>query len=1030
MVSEIGELVRIRRLAAGLTQEELAGRAGVSVGTLRDLEQGRTHRPRSGLITRLDAVLDLAAGEVEESVGGAACADSTVAPVGAGFPAAGLWLRVLGPIEALRDGEPLALGPPRQRAVLGLLAMSAGTSVHRDALVDALWGQDPPAAALNEVQACVGRLRAVLDPERSPRDSRGLLVSAGTSYRLQLEHRELDWLAFRDLAGRAAVAVSAGETEVSLGLYERAMRLWRGVPLADVDALRGHPAVTEAHRVWAATVADFAHNAIASRQVELVLPDLWRWVERDPLNEKAHALLMIALAEAGQRAMALDVFADICGRLNAQLGLQPGPDLSAAHLRILRQEVLHVEASTDTVERLWAIPRQLPAAVRHFVGRDHELQVLTREADTPGVEGGVVPIVVISGTAGVGKTALALHWAHRNLEAFPDGQIFINLRGSDPAGPPVSRSDAVRLVIDALGIPAHRVPPDPQAQTALYRSVVAGRRVLIVLDNARDAEHARMLLPGSTGPMVVITSRDELTSLVAIEGAKPIRLSLLDADRSRDLIIRHLGVSKVTDQAEAVGELIALCGRLPLALSIVAARAAIRPDLPLSALVMHLRDPSGRLNQLSLGESAGDLRAVFSCSYLQLDAPAARMFRLNGLHPGPDISIHAAASLAGIAYHEAGRLLEQLTRAHLLTEQRPLRWEIHDLLRVYAAEQAALHDRDADRHNAIRRLLDHYLHTAHAAARLLEPACEALKLAPPGNGTTSEQVRDAAHARQWFATHHHTLMNIIAQAADTGHEMYAWQIAWTMVTWCTRRGLWADLATAQRIALDAARRTDDHRGQAHAHIFLGRASAALGRHDEAEDNLRRALELFHELGDGSGEGAAHLGFTLELDCQDQHLRALDHAAQFLELVRAAGDRIGEAVGLNNVGWLHARLGDHEQALQWCDQALELSHELGYRTCEARTLDSLGYAYQHLGRLTEAADHYKHALDVYQELDVQPDQVATLERLGDVQAEAGDLIAAQLSWRRAIHIIEHMGYQPAAQQIRDKMRRLEIVSDQR
>jgi DNA-binding SARP family transcriptional activator/tetratricopeptide (TPR) repeat protein len=959
------------------------------------------------LVVRLAGVLDLADGQGKGLADDEVMFDSGSASVDGGLPAAGLSLQILGPLEAWRDGAPLALGPPRQRAVLGLLALSAGASVHRDMLVDALWGDDPPAAAVNEVQACVGRLRAVLDPDRSPRDARGLLVSAGTSYRLQLGVHGLDWLAFREMVGRAAAASSAGATTVSLDLYERALRLWKGLALADVDALRGHPAVMEAHRVWAAAVADFANAAVELGQVELVLPDLWRWVERDPLNEKACALLMIALAEVGQQAMALTVFADIRERLDAQLGLQPGPDLSAAHLRVLRQEGRLPAALTDTADRYWVVPRQLPAGVRHFVGRGEELKALSRAADTAGAADGVVPIVVISGTAGVGKSALALQWAHQNSDAFPDGQIYVNLHGFDPAGPALSPSAAMRMVIDALGVPARSVPLDQQAQAALYRSLVAGRRVLIVLDNARDAEHARMLLPGSPGPVVVVTSRTELTSLVAIEGAKPVQLPMLDSSESRHLIIGQVGVGEVTERAEAVDELIALCGGLPLALSIVAARAASRPDLPLGALATQLRDARGRLDALSVGEAVGDLRAVFSCSYVQLDASAARMFRLIGLHPGSDISIHAAASLAGVSDYEAGRLLEQLTRAHLLTQLRSQRWDMHDLLKAYAAEQVTIHDGEAERRDAIRRLLDSYLHTAHAAARLLEPGCDPLKLPSLSDAVAPELVSDDADAMRWFAAEHHTLMNAIDQAANTGHETHAWQLAWTIFTWCSRRGLAVDLATAQRTALQAAQRTGDHVGQAHARVFLSRACGMLDLQEEAETHLQQAFELFQQVGDDIGQATVHLDRCRELDRLNQPLPALHHAQRFLELMRATDDRIGEAVGLNSVGWCHARLGDHAQGLRFCHQALQLSHELGYRPLEARTWDSLGYANLHLGRLDEAADCYQHALELYVQLGDEHLQAVTLDRLGDTHAAAGNRAAARSSWRQAGHILERM-----------------------
>jgi len=563
------------------------------------------------------------------------------------------------------------------------------------------------------------------------------------------------------------------------------------------------------------------------------------------------------------------------------------------------------------------------------------------------------------------------------------------------------------MVIDALGVPARSVPLDQQAQAALYRSLVAGRRVLIVLDNASDAEHARMLLPGSAGPVVMVTSRNDLTSLVAIEGARPVHLSMLDSFESRRLIIRHVGASEVTERAEAVDELIALCGGLPLALSIIAARAASRPDVPLSALAAQLRDARGRLDALSVGEAVGDLRAVFSCSYVQLDAPAARMFRLIGLHPGSDISIHAAANLAGVSDHEAGRLLEQLTRAHLLTELRSQRWDIHDLLKAYAAEQVTIHDGEAERRDAIRRLLDYYLHTAHAAARLLEPGGDPLKLPPLSAAVMPGEVIDDASAMRWFAAEHHTLMNTIDQAAHTGHETHAWQLAWTMVTWCRRRGLSVDLATAQRTALEAAQRTGDQVGQAHAHLFLSRAAAMLDLHEEAETHLQQAFELFQHVGDDIGQATVHLELCRELDRQNQHLPALDHAQRFLELIRATNDRIGEAVGLNSVGWCHARLGDHAQGLNFCHQALQLSQELGYRASEARTWDSLGYANLHLGRLDEAADCYQHALDLYVQLGDEHLQAVTLDLLGDTQAAAGNRAAAQSSWRDAAHILERM-----------------------
>jgi tetratricopeptide (TPR) repeat protein len=545
--------------------------------------------------------------------------------------------------------------------------------------------------------------------------------------------------------------------------------------------------------------------------------------------------------------------------------------------------------------------------------------------------------------------------------------------------------------------------------------------VLIVLDNARDAEHARLLLPGSAGPVVVVTSRNELTSLVAIEGAQPVDLPLLDSEESRHLIIRHLGIDEVTAEVAAVDELIELCGRLPLALSIVAARAASRPELPLSEIVSQLRGGHGRLDVLSLGEPAGDLRAVFSCSYKQLEPAAARIFRLIGLYPGSDIALSGAASLAGIPPQEARRLLEQLTRAHLLTEQRGQHWEIHDLLRAYASEQAAIQDSESERRDAVRRLLDHCLHTAHAAARLIDPSCDPPSLLPLVDGVTPEQVNDDASAMRWFAAEHRTLMNAIALAASSGHESHAWKLAWSTATWCCRRGLWADLETAQRIALAAAERIDDRIGQGHAHCFLASACTQVDLRDEAETHLQQALELFRQLGDRVGEATVYLGIIRELDHQRQYVTALHHAMRFLELVRAAGRRISEAIGLNEVGWFYARLGNHAQALHWCQQALDLSQELGYRPGQAWTWDSLGYANHHLGRLDKAVDCYRNALDLFQELDDQHQKAGSLDRLGDTHAAAGNLAAANSSWHQAAYTLECMHLTSAAEQIRAKMR---------
>ncbi|HKT01871.1 MAG TPA: tetratricopeptide repeat protein, partial [Rugosimonospora sp.] len=399
---------------------------------------------------------------------------------------------------------------------------------------------------------------------------------------------------------------------------------------------------------------------------------------------------------------------------------------------------------------------------------------------------------------------------------------------------------------------------------------------------------------------------------------------------------------------------------------------------------------------------------------------AARLFRLLGLHPGPDVSGPAAASLAGVPPARVGALLDELIRAHLLSEHVSGRYTFHDLLRAYAAEQAHARDSDGERQAAIRRLLDHYLHTAHAAALLQEPPRDPLALAPPFDGVTPEPLADDAQAAAWFAAEHRILVACVPLAAEAGLAAHAWQIAWTLMTSFSRLGHWDDLATSQSIALEAARRADDLAGQAYAHRFLGRVRALLGRHEEAYGHLRQALELFRRLDDPAAQAAVHVGLVREFERQHRPGEALEHAKQALELQRSAGYRIGEAIGLNNVGWCYVQLGEYREALSWSEQALALHQQIGYRPGEAYTWDTLGYAYHHLGRYAEATSCYTQALALYRRLEDRYEQAETLSRLGDTQAAAGDRGAARESWHRALAILDEL-HHPDADALRGKLR---------
>lgn len=677
------------------------------------------------------------------------------------------------------------------------------------------------------------------------------------------------------------------------------------------------------------------------------------------------------------------------------------------------------------------IPRQLPPALPYFVGRaaqlaelDAQLEEPTRarsdgEPTDPAVAGAAT-IIALSGTAGVGKTTLAVYWAHRVAHRFPDGQLYVYLRGYDLAGSVMTPAEAIRGFLEALEVPPERIPTHLTAQVGLYRSLLAGRRMLVVLDNARDVEQVRPLLPGSPTCLVLVTSRNQLTGLVATEGARVVTVDLLSAAESRQFLARRLGDDRLAREPQAADEIIERCARLPLALAVVAARGAAHPTFPLATLAAELRKARGLLDAFDGGDPATDVQAVFSWSYRGLTTPAARLFRLLGCHPGPDISVPAAASLAGQPRDQVRRLLAELAHAHLLSEHVPGRFRAHDLLRAYAAELAATLDPATTRRAAIQRGLDHYLHTAHTAALLLQPGWDPINLLPVRPGVVPEEIPDHNAALAWFTAEHRVLQAAVAYAARTRFDHYAWRLAWTLVDFLQRRGRWPDLATVQQTAMAAACRVGDRSGQANAYRDLARVLARLGREEEAAGYFHEALALFAELGDRTSQARTHRAFGAMLDRLGRYPEALHHAERALELYRDAGHISGQASSRNAVGWGYAQLGRYEQALAHCTEALAMLRQTGDRHGEANTWDSLGFIHHHLGRHLRAIACYGRAIMLYRRIGDRFDEADTLIRLGDSRYALDDSAGAVRTWRRALRILDDLEH-PDAVQVRQRLR---------
>jgi tetratricopeptide (TPR) repeat protein len=658
------------------------------------------------------------------------------------------------------------------------------------------------------------------------------------------------------------------------------------------------------------------------------------------------------------------------------------------------------------------VPRQLPAPLASFAGRQDDVKELDQILDAAADGGGTFVITSIGGTGGIGKTALALHWAHKVADRFPDGQLHVNLRGFEPGGSPVEPAAALHGFLVSLGVPARQIPADVEDMATLYRSTLTGRRMLVMLDNARDPAQVRPLLPASAGCLVIVTSRAAMTGLTVAEGAIPVQLNLLQRADAHALLAARLGAERTGAEPEAVAELIRMCGGLPLALAIVSARAATRPSVPLAMIAADLAREQHLLDALDTGDPVTSIRAIIAGSVARLPVPAARLFRLLGLHPGPDITATAAVSLSA-GNRSVGHLLRQLTAASLLTEHVPGRYAMHDLLRAFAREQAAEAEDESSRQGAVDRVLDHYLHTALAASLLLRQSDTVVALGPAAPGVVPEQLATRTEAMAWFDAEHAVLLAAVALAIGTGRDWHAWQLPGTLTSYQFMRGLHAEWLAVSLDGLAAAERLGDDYALGWAHYRVAQASLENSRMatvrpsggsvTDATGHYRKAIEFFERADAPAAEAEAQLGLFVAFQVQHRPDGAEHYADRAVALFEQAGSRRGLAMALSVISHYRIQNGDAVQGLDYSRRALAISREIGDQFAYGHALVNVAYAQRALGTFAEAASAYKEALEIYQQMEHQTAQADVLGQLGDTLDAMGDVEAARRAWRQALAV---------------------------
>jgi len=944
--------------------------------------------------------------------------------------------RLLGPVEVRAGEDWRGIGAPKWRSVLAALLIHPGQIVSADTLIGELWRDEPPARAANLVSIYVLRLRRLMDDP----DGR-LLVTRAPGYLLRVAGDDTDALLFEAMVRDGRRAFAAGDPEGAASRLTEALGLWYGRPLADVPPTPLVEAEAERLgelRLGADEMRITAELALGGH--DQAVAELRRLLADHPLREGLWLLLMRALDGAGRHAEALEAYGQARDAISGQLGVDPGAELRQLHADLLAKDntapagvitagaVLPPGGPTPpgTPPLSGGLPAppnppspaQLPADIADFTGRDEQVKRLSDLLSGTGASGdpGAVRIAVVAGSGGLGKTSLAVHAAHRVRRRFPDGQLYVDLLGATAA--PLLPGDVLARFLRDLGVDGRDIPVDEDERAARYRTTLARRRMLVVLDNARDAAQVRPLLPGSASSAVLVTTRSRMPDLAS---TKLVDLNVLDDDEALTLFVKVVGEERVAAEPEATAELLDACAGLPLAIRICAARLVTRSGWTIRAMAGRLTDEHRRLDEMRAGDLA--VRASFEVSFTSLPPSMdkqgidpALAFRLLGLWQGPSISAAAAAALFGVPEYSAEDALELLVDTHLLESVTTDRYRFHDLLRVYAAERAEADLPAAERDAAVTRLLEWYLRSADAAATAVSPHRYNIVLDPAGTDPPPLAFAGVDDALAWYDSERANLVAATRQAAGSGLDEVAWRLPAPLFTMYNRRGNWADCIATHRVALESARRAGNRPGEA---WVLNNLGEALGftRETEGIAHLEQALMIRREIGDHKGEAQTANNLADAYVILGRKEEALDLLRRALELNRETGNRYGEGVALNNLGEAFLDLGRTEEAIDCFHRAhstfaeIKVPHGVGY------ALHNVGRSYLSLGRDAEALEHLRQALAVHRATGDRHREAFTLRFLGVAQSRAARPAEAEVSWAQAAAIFDDLGDHAQADEIR-------------